>query len=419
MNLQNIAILHYSSAPVVGGVESVMQAHANLLLEMGFCTSIVVGTGTKEAQPAGAEFIEIPEMDSQNPQILHINQELEQGRIPENFNHMVEKLVDALTPIVNSNDQIIVHNIFTKHFNLPLTAALFTLLDQNKIQHCIAWCHDFTWTSPNSQSKVHSGYPWDLLRTYRPEVTYVTISQHRQQELAGLFGCPAEQVRVIYNGVEPGELLGMSDVELSLISRLDLWNSDLNLLMPIRITQAKNIELAIHVVAELKKLGVRTKLVVTGPPDPHDPSNMKYFLHLQTLCEQLGVRQEVRFIYESGLETGKPHIVDMSMVSNLFRVSDALFMPSHREGFGMPILEAGLVGIPVFCTDTIPAAKEIGGEDVIIFASNSGAEQIAGLIQNWMNASSVHHLRRRVRQRFLWKRIIQEEVLQLFKGNSP
>jgi glycosyltransferase involved in cell wall biosynthesis len=418
MNLQNIAILHYSSAPVVGGVESVMQAHATLFLEMGFCTRIVAGKGTKEAQPAGAEFIEIPEMDSQNPEILQINQELEEGRIPENFNHMVETLVDALTPIVNSNDQIIVHNIFTKHFNLPLTAALFRLLDQGRIRHCIAWCHDFTWTSPNSGSKVHSGYPWDLLRTHRPEVTYVTISQDRQQELAGLFGCPSDQIRVIYNGVDPGELLGMSDVELSLISRLDLWNSDLNLLMPIRITQAKNIELAIHVVAELKKQGVRIKLVVTGPPDPHNPSNMKYFLHLQILCEQLGVRQEVKFIYESGLGTDKSYVVDMSVIGSLFRVSDALFMPSHREGFGMPILEAGLIGMPVFCADTIPAAKEIGGEDVIVFASNSGVQHIAGLIQTWMNASSVHHLRRRVRQRFLWRRIFQQEILRLLEGNS-
>ncbi|MCJ7434997.1 MAG: hypothetical protein MUO77_16060, partial [Anaerolineales bacterium] len=125
-----------------------MQAHAGLFLKNGFHTTIVAGKGRKDSLPVGTGFVEIPEMDSQHPQILHISLELEQGRVPENFNDMVEKLVDALTPIVNSNDQIIVHNVFTKHFNLPLTAALFRLLDQNKIRHCIAWCSDFTWTSP-------------------------------------------------------------------------------------------------------------------------------------------------------------------------------------------------------------------------------------------------------------------------------
>ncbi|MCJ7434643.1 MAG: glycosyltransferase, partial [Anaerolineales bacterium] len=267
------------------------------------------------------------------------------------------------------------------------------------------------------RSKVHLGYPWDLLRTYRPEITYVTISWHRQQELVGLLGCPPERIHVIYIGVHPNELLGISDEEATLIDRLDLWNSDLNLLMPIRITQAKNIELAIHVGAELKKKGVRTKLVVTGPPDPHDPSNMEYFQSLLILRDQLGVHEEIRFIYESGPEADKPYVVDMSVVSSLFRVSDALFMPSHREGFGMPIIEAGFVGMPVFCTDTIPAAKEIGGEDVIVFAPESGAVQIAGLIQNWMNTSSVHLLRRRIRQRFLWKNIFKHEILQLLEGS--
>lgn len=417
MNLPNIAILHYSAAPVVGGVESVMQAHAGLCLEMGFHTTIVVGKGGKDSLPAGTEFVEIPEMDSQNPQILQISQELERGRVPENFEEMVGRLANALTPIINSNDQIVVHNIFTKHFNLPLTAALFRLLDSKKIRHCVAWCHDFTWTSPNSGSKVHSGYPWDLLRTYRPDITYVTISQHRQQELAGLLGCPMEQIRVVYNGVHPNELLGISDAEAALMDRLDIWNSDLNLLMPIRVTQAKNIELAIRVVAELKKQGVRVKLVVTGPPDPHDRANMEYFQSLLTLRDQLGVREEMRFIYESGPEADKPYVVDMSVVSSLFRASDALFMPSRREGFGMPILEAGFLGIPVFCTDTIPAAKEIGGDDVIVFVPESGAEQIAGLIQNWMKNSSTHQLKKRVRQQFLWKSIFKREILQVLEGN--
>lgn len=418
MNLPNIAILHYSAAPVVGGVESVIYAHAALSVEMGFHTSIVVGKGRKDSLPAGTEFVEIPEMDSQNPQILQISQELEKGRVPENFEEMVGRLANALTPIVNSSDQIIVHNIFTKHFNLPLTAALYLLLDQNKIHHCIAWCHDFTWTSSNSRSKVHSGYPWDFLRIYRPDITYVTISQHRQQELAGLLGCPIEQIRVIYNGVHPNELLGISDTEAVLMDRLDLWNSDLNLLMPIRVTQAKNIELAIRVVAELKKQGVRVKLVVTGPPDPHDRANMEYFHSLLSLRDRLGVREEMRFIYESGPESGKPYIVDISVVSSLFRASDALFMPSRREGFGMPILEAGFLGIPVFCTDTIPAAKEIGGKGVVAFTSEAGAKQIAGLIQNWMKNSSTHQLKKRVRQQFLWKSIFKHEVLQALEGSS-
>ena len=99
---------------------------------------------------------------------------------------MATDLAQTLAPILSRCDHVIVHNVFTKHFNLPLTAALFNLLDTHVLQHCLAWCHDFTWTSVHSRSKVHSGHPWDLLRTWRPDVNYVVVSRERQHALAQL-----------------------------------------------------------------------------------------------------------------------------------------------------------------------------------------------------------------------------------------
>lgn len=406
-------MLHYSAPPVIGGVESVMHTHVRLFTDAGYPTTVLAGRGEQQALPAGSDFIRIPELDSQHAQILEISHELEQGHVPSAFDGMALQLAETLAPFLDSIDLLIVHNVFTKHFNLPLTSALFRLLDRDAIRRCIAWCHDLTWTSPSSRLRVHPGYPWDLLRTYRPDLSYVTVSRERQQELAGLFGCWPEQIRVIHNGVEPAEQLALSDEGLALIDRLDLWESDLNLLLPVRVTQAKNIELAIWVVAALKEKTMLPRLVVTGPPDPHDRKNMEYFQALLELREQLGVSQEVRFVYESGPISTEPLIVDMPLVAQLFRVSDALFMPSHREGFGMPILEAGLAGIPVFCSNQVPAANEIGGQDVIRFSPDEKANQVASLILRWMENSPVFQLRRRVRQSLTWNSIFQRGILPL------
>jgi glycosyltransferase involved in cell wall biosynthesis len=412
-NLQKVGFLHYSAPPVVGGVENVILAHSRLFVEAEYPTTILAGRGEKYALPLGMDLILIPELDSQHPQILEIGRELEQGRVPPHFEETVTGLAETLAPILSSTDLVIVHNVFTKHFNLPLTSALFRLLDEGAIPHCVAWCHDITWTSPNSRSKVYPGYPWVLLSTYRSDITYVTISRNRQQELANLFGCPPEQIRIIYNGVDPSELLALSDVGLALIGRLNLLDSDLNLLMPVRVTRAKNIELALRVVAALKARGIRPKLVVTGPPDPHDQMNMQYFQSLLNLREQLGVAYQVHFVYESGPIITEPYIVDMPVVVELFRVSDALFMPSHREGFGMPILEAGLAGIPVFCADNVPAANEIGGQDVMRFSPETDVDQVTNLILKWMADSSVFRLRRRIRQDLTWRSIFQRDILPL------
>jgi glycosyltransferase involved in cell wall biosynthesis len=416
---QRAAILHYSAPPVVGGVESVIAAHARFLVQAGFPTRVVAGRGAAEALPRGTEFTGVPEADSQHPEVLALSAELERGSLPADFDSMVERLAERLAPLLRRAGAVIVHNVFTKHFNLPLTAALCQLLDRSMLRRCIAWCHDITWTSPNSRNKVHEGYPWDLLRRPRTDVTYVTISRDRQHELAGLFGCPPEQIRVIYNGVDPGELLALSEPGAALIDRLHLWDGDVNLLMPVRVTQAKNVELALQVTAELKERGIRPKMVVTGPPDPHDPGNRQYFQSLLGLREQLGVGEHFHFVYESGPEPGKPLILDMPVVAELLRVSDALFMPSRREGFGMPVLEAGLAGIPVFCSDAVPAGREIGGGEAIIFSPNADAPEVAGLIQAWMQNSPVLRLRRRMRQEFTWRSIFQRQILPLLQPGGP
>ncbi len=414
-NVHKIALLHYTAPPVVGGVENVILEHTRIFMEAGYPTTILTGRGEKEAFPPGTEFIHIPELDSKHPKILELSHELDQGRIPGGFEQMVTQIAEKVSPILDSMDHLIVHNVFSKHFNLPLTAALFQRLDQRAIHHCVNWCHDLSWTSPNSRSKVYPRYPWDLLRTYRSDMTYVTISRERQQEMTDLFGCPPEQIRVIYNGVDRAKLLALSDAGLALIDRLDLWDSDLNLLMPVRVTHIKNVELALRVVAVLKEKGIRPRVVVTGPPDPHDERSMTYFQDLLKLRKELGVEQEMRFVYESGPNPAQPFIIDMPVVAELLRVSDALFMPSHREGFGMPILEAGFVGIPVFSSDTVPAADEIGDPDLIKFSPDADPQQIAGLILEWAEKSPVHRLRRRVRQNLTWQNIFQRRILPLLK----
>lgn len=408
------AILHYAAPPLAGGVEAVILAHARAFLDAGYPVTIVAGQGDADALPAGVAFISIPEMSSRHPALTDIGAALERGETPPELGEWTARLRQLLAPVLRRFDAVIVHNVLTKHFNLPLTAALHDLLDRRLIRRCIAWCHDISWTSPRSRSKVHPGYPWDLLRTHRPDVTYVAVSRARQHELAGLFQCEPERIRVIYNGVDPEVLLGLSAEGRVLVRRLNLLDGDLVLIMPVRATQAKNIEYALHVVAALKARGCRPQLVVTGPPDPHTAGSMRYYRSLQALRRELDVEGEARFVFESGHYPDQPFLIDERVVSDLLRASDVMFMPSHREGFGMPVLEAGMLGLPVVCTD-VPAAQEIAGDDVVRFAADEDPEQLAGRLLDWAEHSQVHRWRRRVRQDYSWTAIFRRDIEPLLK----
>jgi len=398
-------------------VEAVIQAHVDAFIRAGFPVTVIAGRGDAASLSPGADFVLIPEIDSQHPKAEQMNSRLERGEVPPDFDQVVNQLVGVLAPTLVRFDNVIIHNVFTKHFNLPLTAALHYLLDAGELKGCIAWCHDFSWTSDHSRSKLHPGHPWDLLRVFREDVAYVVVSRRRQKALAALLGCPHEQIRVVYNGVDPRVLLGLSNQGFDLVNRLGLLESDLNLLMPVRVTQAKNIEYALHVLAALKTRAARPKLILTGPPDPHDSQSMIYFRSLQGLRQQLGVVEEMRFVFESGPNPEEPYPIGMQAVGDLFRVSDVMFMPSHREGFGMPILEAGLVGVPVVCTP-VPAADEIGLSDVAVIDANQEPARVADQILARVAKSPVHRLRRRVRQHYTWHAIFHRDIEPLLAGKG-
>jgi len=409
MNKIRIAILHYSAPPVIGGVEAVMLAHLTEFIQAGYSSAVIAGRGDVNALPVGADFVHIPEIDSQHLEVTSLNQDLENGRVPEGFMPFENRLVQILDPILREFDHLIVHNVFTKHFNLPLTGALIRLLDQGAIRNMIAWCHDFSWTSPSSRAMVYPGYPWDLLRIKRPDVTYVTVSKERQNSLASLYNCPVDEIRVIYNGVDPIKTLGISAEGAALIHKLEVFERDPIILMPVRVTEAKNIEFALEVVSALKLKGWKPLLVVTGPPDPHHPKSMQYYQSLRDLRSKLGVADCMRFVFESGSDPEQPFFIDETVVGDLFRIADIMFMPSHREGFGMPVVEAGLAGVPILSRE-VPAAQELAKTEAVIFASDETPNQVAERLEAMLGQSPTARLRRRVRRQYTWHAIFEDDI---------
>ncbi len=411
------AILHYTAPPVIGGVEAVIAAHAGEFIHAGLPAAVIAGRGDAAALPQGVEFIPVAEMDSQHADILRATGRLNAGELPDDFEELTVRLVQALAPIIRRFDTLIVHNVLSKHFNLPLTAALLRLLDSGAARRIIAWCHDLTWTSPGSRSLMREAYPWNILKQPRERVTYVAISSQRQQEISQSFGIPLEDIPVVYNGVDARRLLGLSAQGQALSERLDLWSADLVLLMPVRVTRAKNIEYALELARALKRRGCDLRLVLSGPPDPHEQPSLDYYEWLRARRVELGVEAEFRFVYESGPDPARPFTIPAEVVGELYRLADAVFIPSHREGFGLPLLEAGLSGTPVICAE-VPAALEIAPADVLLFSADTPAEELAGRMLAWLDECPSARLRRRVRRHFTWRAIFQNQILPLLEARQ-
>lgn len=404
----NIALLHYSAPPTVGGVESVIAHHAKLMANAGHEVRIVAGTG--EVFDRRIQFVSVPLIASRHTAVIDAKIELDKGNVPKGFPRLVSEIKNKLTPILEKVDLLIAHNVCSLHKNMGLTVAIHELSQQAEAPKIILWHHDLAWTSERYKGELHSGYPWDLLRTAWPGVKQVAISESRRKEIADLQSVPAEEIEVIPNGLDIGEMMKLGSIARSLVEKLGLLAHAPLLLLPVRITKRKNIELALRSVAELRKQLPHAQLVVTGPLGAHNPANREYFEDLKTLKIKNNLNESVHFLAE--------HVdgfLPDEAIYDLYRVTDALFLPSFEEGFGIPILEAGLTGIPIFCSD-IPSLKALAGEDAHFFSLNADPALIASLISSALTSNAIYRQRVRVRQNYTWQAIFKNQISPMIEG---
>jgi mannosylglucosylglycerate synthase len=405
-----IILLHYSAPPVVGGVESVIGHHARLMADDGHEVCILAGRGEQTDKRVG--FIQVPMVDSRHSVVLAIKEKLDQGIVPDEFFTRVQELAKSLREALADADCLIAHNVCSLNKNLILTAALKQVAEEGTHPRLILWHHDLAWTTSRYRNELHDGFPWDLLRTAWPAAEQVTISGFRRQELAALMNVPEEEIRVIPNGVDVPRFLKLESLTASLVEQLDLLNADPVLLLPVRITPRKNIELALRVLAEITAQVPKAALVVTGPLGPHNPANLEYFRKLQALRDDLSLRQNAFFLAERVRE-----FLPDEVVSDFYQLADVLFLPSFEEGFGIPVLEAGLAGIPIFCAD-IPPLRDLGLTYATYFSPHGSASDIASLIREHLTASAVTGFRAHVRSHYAWREIYRKQIDVLIRKGA-
>ena len=402
-----VVLLHYSAPPVVGGVESVIGHQAHLVAEAGHEVWIVAGRGAQTEERVG--FVQVPLADSRHPLVLSIKEELDRGNIPNEFHELVEKLADELRNVLAEADCLVAHNVCSLNKNLILTAALKKISEESRSPRFILWHHDLAWTTPRYRQELHEGFPWDLLCNAWEGVEQVTISEFRRRELAQLMKLPEENIWVIPNGVDISRFLKLEKFTSEWIDQLDLLDANPFLLLPVRITPRKNIELALNTMAEFRKKAPQTKLIVTGPLGPHNPANLQYFEKLKSLRKSLELEHSVHFLAELHDE-----FLPDEVVSDFYHLADALILPSHEEGFGIPVLEAGLAGIPIFCS-YIPPLKDLGKSFVDYFSLEEDPANIASMIWKNLSASSLYQLRVQVRSKYAWRQVYEQQIRPLLE----
>ena len=373
--------------------------HARGLRDAGADVAIVAGRGRLPAALRGVRLVRVPEIDSKHRAVLAMCAALARGEIPRSYATLRDRIERALRPHVDAADRVVVHNALTLHKNHALAAAIARLA-ATRPGKFVAWTHDLGWTDAQYDGELHDGEPWDRFRRPIRNVRYVAVSSERRDEMCGLLGLRQSKVSVVVNGVDVPAVLGLSPAGAGLAERLGLYDADPLLLLPARLTRRKRIEAAIAALAALRAGGANAALVVTGSPGAHNIGNRRYLSELRQ--QAIGVTG-AHLLYALGVRPS------YRVVSDLFALSDVLVLPTGNEGFGIPVVEAGLHRLPIVCTD-LPALRGLAGADATYLRPDADGATIARAILDRLASDPEARLRSRAK-RLAWPRVLRERVV--------
>jgi len=400
---------------VIGGVETILYEHAVRLTTRGYPVTILSGRGGPLPDRKAARLVIIPELDSRDAAVSAVRDALDRGEVPSEFATLRADITQRLVTELAELDVLIVHNALTLHFNLPLTAALWTLADSGRVR-MISWIHDISWRNPIYRPWLHDGEPWDLLRRQHSRITPIFVSSQRLDEWRELTGTTPDATHVIPNGIDPAALLQLGDRAAELVARFGLLSTDVVMLAPVRITKRKNLEWAIEAAAGVRATGRNVQLLITGPPGPHNPRSLEYVADLKRLTERLGLQQSVHFLFEQTSVATGGYAIDAATLSDLYMLSDVVVLPSGSEGFGLPLAEAAIFRVPVVCTD-LPAFRELAPDGASFVSTAAGSPAFTTAVLRAIESPPAR-LRRHVIHALSWDRIITERIEPLLSTSS-
>ena len=136
----------------------------------------------------------------------------------------------------------------------------------------------------------------------------------------------------------------------------DAWK---NLLFVGRLTPNKKQEDVIRVFYYYKKfINPRSRLFLVGTPR----QTPRYLTILKSLVERLGL-PDVVF---------RGQVTQSELVA-FYRLADVFLCMSEHEGFGVPLVEAMYLGVPVIAFDAGAIAETLGGAGVLVREKNHQA----------------------------------------------
>lgn len=410
--MKKIALLHFAYPPNIGGVESMIQEHAHMLVYLNYDVTIVTGSGEETNSKIKLNVIpELQSVASFNPFLQE--KILDKGIIDEDFYNLANQIEHKLDIALEKIEVVVVHNMITILRNLPFIYAFKNYVKKHQEKKYFGWIHDHSYIIEfkmrNLKETVNSKLERELLTTPIKNLTYILISESFREPFNELMGFKDGESVVIPNGIDIQKFLEIDDLIWEIIQKYDLIKRFPIILSPVNILERKNIDYCLDIIFHLKKTYPNVTYVITGKPSQHR-STVEYYDSLKKKIIDLDLQNNVTFFNDF-----LNRALVRTEVHDLYQMSDLVFFFSRSENFGLPLLEASLTKTPIFVSD-LKVFREVGGDFVkYVDYKKVDPEIAASLVKDFLKNSRRVNMNYRSRSLYDLKTILKEKFIPLIE----
>jgi glycogen(starch) synthase len=198
------------------------------------------------------------------------------------------------------------------------------------------------WVQDEPQSHIHSVERWMAARAD----SVIVCSYYMRGHVADIFDIDERRVAVIPNGIDPGDLRPVGDLE-ALRAEFAAPHEKLVLLVG-RLVYEKGFQLALDALPGVIERVENVRFLVAGS-GTHEAE-------LKAQAQRLGLSKHGIFLGWIGDDA----------LHSLYRIADLCVVPSIYEPFGLVALEAMASGCPCIVADTgglrevVPSGERVG-----------------------------------------------------------
>jgi glycosyltransferase involved in cell wall biosynthesis len=341
---------------------AVVEAHVRMLLRNGYDTTFV---GCAGFQLEG--IYKNPLLRHWRMPAVHMSSDAEAVDRPAEYRLGVERIVDALRPLMARIDVAITHDLVYLPHHLAYNQACRQLASE--FPH-VTWLH-FIHSAPQANPRLPEDDPRSARFKPFPHSFLLYPNAHDIPRVAAQYAVEEKYVKLVPHPLDWENTFEFHPLTRALIREYDLYAPDVFAIYPIRMDRGKQPEKLVRLFAELKQAGSSIRLIIVN-----FHSTGQHFLDYrdEVLREMdtLGLtREEVIFtnqirslpgIAEQDLR--RYHLeVPHKVVLDLFHLTNLYVHPSGSETYSLVCQEAAACGNLLFLNDDFPSMRDIYGAD--------------------------------------------------------